>query len=1000
MIKRQILFLFLLLLEMSISAQNIMLKGSVESKSGEKIPGASIFAKDIQKGTMTDEEGAFTIQCNSKTVLQISCIGYKTRQVPVNGKSSLKIILEEDSHDLEEVVVVGYGVMRKSDLTGAVTSVKAEEALKQMPVSNITDALQGRLSGVSIVSASGQPGSEATIRVRGVNSIQADTGPLVVIDGFIGGSLSSLNPADIESIEVLKDASATAIYGSQGANGVILVTTKNAEKGKIKLQYNGYVNFKTPYSLPDMMTPGEFARLANDYGKEFYTASGVEVREFYNVDEIAAFDNGSAGYDYIDNIFRKCGIEHIHEVSVSGGENKTQYLISGRYSSNEGIVETSFNKKVNYRVKIDSDIRPWLKTGVNLWGEYTTSKGPRFSQYRGVLIESLIFPNTVSPRDETGKYNNLDLLGSAQYNPMGHIWEQDKDDYSYRSRLQGYVDLKLLPGLSLRINQSFNFGSSLYRSTFNEDSYETWAGTSLTSARAQNSQSYSWINSNILSYIKEINRNHRLNATFVFEQSRSDDFVNTSSATGLASIAIGADNTSLGKVTGGESSRIKTAMMSALARVNYVFMNRYMLTASYRWDGSSRLAYNKRWDSFPSLALAWDIKQENFMEGLPFDQLKVRLGYGQTGNQAVAAYSAFNEYTASRNADNDLVISLKRIGNPDLGWERTEQYNVGLDFGFFNNRLAFNVDLYHKLSKDVLININVPLHTGQETKLANIARILNKGIEVTVNATPVANKNVMWNSVLTLSHNQGTFEKFSDGTDMITPSGGYENDYFRYIKGKRVGTIWGYFYDGIWKTAEVFELPESENRPEAGSYKFKNLDDNSSITVDDQGIIGNGQPKFNWGWSNTVNWKNFDFNLFVIGYHGFDIYNYTRQARTIGLTPNPEMNNRWRPDDESGYLEGFIKTPTGGRISSLFVEKGGFVKVKSITVGYTLPQKALQKLRVSSLRCYVSVQNPFMFTGYSGIDPEVTLKTPLASGIDWGYYPNGRNYMLGLNFSF
>lgn len=1000
MIKRQILFLFLLLLGMGAFAQNIVLKGSVESNSGEKIPGVSIFAKDTQKGTMTDEKGAFTIQCSPKTVLQISCIGYKTKQVSVNGKSSLKIVLEEDNHDLDEVVVVGYGVMRKSDLTGSVVSVKADEALKQMPVANITDALQGRLSGVSIVSASGQPGSEATIRVRGVNSIQADTGPLVVIDGFIGGSLSSLNPADIESIEVLKDASATAVYGSQGANGVILVTTKNAEKGKIKLQYNGYVNFKTPYSLPDMMTPGEFARLANDYGKEFYTASGAEIREFYNVDEITAFDNGSAGYDYIDNIFRKCAIEHNHEVSLSGGENKTQYLISGRYSSNEGIVETSSNEKVNYRVKIDSEIRSWLKMGVNLWGEYTTSQGPRFSQYRGVLIESLIFPNTVSPKDENGKYNNLNQLGSAQYNPMGHIWEQDKDDYSYRSRLQGYVDLRLLPGLSLRMNQSFNFGSSLYRSTYNEDCYETWAGTSLTSARAQSSQSYSWINSNILSYVKEINRNHRLNATFVFEQSRSDDFVNISSASELASISIGADNTSLGKVTGGESSRIKTAMMSALARVNYVFMNRYMLTASYRWDGSSRLAYDKRWDSFPSLAFAWDIRQENFMEGLPFDQLKLRLGYGQTGNQAVAAYSAFNEYMASRNADNNLVLSLKRIGNPDLGWERTEQYNVGLDFGFFNNRLAFNVDLYHKLSKDVLININVPLHTGQETKLANVARILNKGIEVTVNATPVANKNVRWNSTLTLSHNQGTFEKFSGGTDMISPSGGYENDYFRYIKGERIGTIWGYFYDGIWKTAEVLELPESESRPEAGSYKFKNLDDNPLITVDDQGIIGNGQPKFNWGWSNTVNWKNFDFNLFMIGYHGFDIYNYTRQVRTIGLTPNPEMNNRWRPDDESGYLEGFIKTPTGGRISSLFVEKGGFVKVKSITVGYTLPQKVLQRLRISSLRCYVSVQNPFLFTKYSGIDPEVTLKTPLASGIDWGYYPNGRNYMLGLNFSF
>ena len=1000
MIRKRIIFLFLYLLcGMGISAQEMVVKGRVESKTGEEIPGASVFVKETKKGSMTDRNGDFSISCTSKSVLQVSCIGYKTKQVSVNGKNFLKVVLEEDDHNLDEVVVVGYGVMRKSDLTGSVASVNAGEALKQMPASNITDALQGRLSGVSIVSASGQPGSSATIRVRGVNSINADTGPLVVIDGFIGGNLTSLNPADIQSIEVLKDASATAIYGSQGANGVILVTTRNAEKGKVSVHYNGYVNFKTPYSLPDRMTPGEFARLANDYGNEFYTASGAAPRVFYTDDEIAAFDNGSAGYDYVGNIFRKAAIEHTHEVSVSGGENKTQYLISGRYSYNDGIVKTSSSKTANYRVKIDSEIKPWLKVGVNLWGEYGTSIGPRFSQYRGILIESLIFPNTVAPKNENGKYNNLNLLSSAQYNPMGHIWELDKDDYTLNTRLQGYVELTLLPGLTLRTNHSITFGSNLYRSTFNEDSYEAFAGNGLSSAKAQSSQSKSWVNSNILSYMKEINRNHRLNATLVFEQSYSDSFLNTTTAVGLPSIEIGANNTSLGSTVGASSSRSKATLMSALARVNYVLMNRYMLTASYRWDGSSRLAYENRWDAFPSLALAWDINQEPFMEGTPFDQLKLRLGYGQTGNQAVTPYSAFNEYSASRNAANELLLQLVRIGNPKLKWEHTEQYNLGLDFGFFNNRLAFNVDLYHKLSKDVLINVNVPSYTGQETTLDNAAHILNKGIEVTINATPVTTKEVTWNSVLTLTHNKGTFEKFSDGTNMIVPSGGYEYDYFRYIKGQRIGTIWGYVCDGIWKTDEVAALSAVVDRPEAGQYKYRDIDDSGSVTTDDQCVIGNGQPKFNWGWSNTVAYKNFDFSLFMIGYHGFDIYNYTRQARTVGLTPNPEMNNRWRPDNEAGYIEGFVKTPTT-RPSSLFVEKGGFLKVKSITVGYTLPKKALQKLRVNSLRCYASIQNPFLITKYSGMDPEVTLKNPLISGIDWGYYPNGRNYMVGLDFSF
>lgn len=1000
MIRQQILLLTLIILGLNGFAQNIVVNGTVEDRSGEKIIGASVLAKDSKVGTTTDVNGNFTLKCSRNSILEVSYIGYKSKEVPVDGKTSLNIFLEENNYNLDELVVVGYGTMRKSDLTGSVASVKATDALKQMPTSNITDALQGRLSGVNIISSTGQPGAESTIRVRGVNSIQADAGPLVVIDGFIGGSLGQLNPADIESVEVLKDASATAIYGSQGANGVILVTTRNVEKGKTVVNYNGYISFKTSYKLPDRLSPGQFARLVNEYGQEFYTASGASPREFYSADEIAAYDNGSAGYDYVDNIFRNCAVETTHEVSISGGQKKTQYLISGRYSYNEGTVETSYSQRANYRVRIDSDIKSWLKAGVNVWGDYSTSQGPRFSQYRGVLLESLIFSNTISPKNEDGKYNNQNVLGSAQYNPMGHIWEQDKDDYTYRSRLQGYVELKILPGLTFRMNQSFNFISSIYRSTFNQDCYETWAGSSITSARAQSSQSKNWLNSNILSYVKEFNDNHRLNATLVFEQSQSDDFVNTSNASGLASIEIGANNTSLGSFTGGQSNRIKSAMMSFMARANYVFKDRYMLTASFRRDGSSRLSYDKRWDNFPSVALAWNVRQEPFMDNTPFDQLKLRFGYGETGNQSVAAYSAFNEYSASRNADNNLVLSLSRIGNPDLGWERTNQYNIGLDFGFLNNRLVFNVDLYHKLSKDVLINVNVPLHTGQQTKLANVAEILNKGIEVTINATPVVSKDLTWNSVLTLTHNQGTFEKFNEGTDMIMPSGGYENDYFRYIKGSRIGTIWGYKYDGIWKSSEVAAMPESDKRPEAGSYKFVNLDDDSAITVDDQCVIGNGQPKFNWGWSNTVRWKDFDFGMFIVGFHGFDIYNCTREKRLATLSPMPEFNNRWRPDNETGYIEGFIKTPTTGHISSLFVEKGDFVKVKSITVGYSLPEKILQKFDIASMRWYVSVQNPFLFTGYSGIDPEVTLKTPLASGIDWGYYPNGRNYLLGLSLSF
>ncbi|MEG1587681.1 MAG: SusC/RagA family TonB-linked outer membrane protein, partial [Bacteroidales bacterium] len=525
----------------------------------------------------------------------------------------------------------------------------------------------------------------------------------------------------------------------------------------------------------------------------------------------------------------------------------------------------------------------------------------------------------------------------------------------------------------------------------NANSYAAWATSGgKTKAGASNTSNYSWTNQNILSYVKEFNRDHRINATAVFEQTYDNNFTNKSYATDLVSTIIGGDNTALGAKMEASSLRTKVTMMSWMGRVNYVFKNRYMMTASWRYDGSSRLAKDNRCEHFPSIALAWNMKEESYLQSVDFlSQLKLRVGYGETGNQSVPIYAAYTEYEAKRTATNELALVTKRVGTPDLKWERTNQWNGGVDLGFFNNRLTASVDVYHKLSKDVLLEVNAPMYTGFSSRLGNAAHILNKGFEITIGADPIAGRNFTWNTNVTLSKNVGTIERLDGDKEYAVLGGQYENGYFRNIKGKKIATMWGYVSDGLWQKDQLEQAPAGT---EAGSYKFKDLDGKAGISVDDMTEIGNGQPTFQWGWNNTLNYKNFDLGLFIIGVHGFDIYNYTREARLMGLSPNPEWKNRWRGGNENTTIPGFVKSTNAKTPSSQFVEKGDFVKVKSITLGYTLPQSVLQKAKINNLRVYASVQNPFVFTGYSGLDPEVTLKSPLTSGIDWGYYPNGRNF--------
>ena len=556
------------------NAQNLTVTGTVTDNLGPVI-GASIQVEGTSNGCITDIDGNYTLpNVPANATLVFSYIGYQTQKIAVGGKTKIDVKLAEDSQLLQEVVVVGYGVQRKSDLTGAVASVKAADALKNTPTGNVSDALQGRMAGVSVLSGSGNPTEDNTIRVRGINSITAETGPLVVIDGFIGGSLQSLNPSDIQSIEVLKDASATAVYGSRGANGVILVTTKNPSQDKLTVSFNAFANIKTVAKYADNLSTYEYANLVNDYGKEYF---GYGDNHYYSAEQLAAFKSGKAGYDYSREIFRSPAVTQNYEMSIAGGGEKTTFLASLRYQNDEGIIKESSSQIYSWRLKVDTKIKKWLKAGMNIYGHYRETSTPRVNEYDGLIQQAMYFPSTIEPQDEDGNYNNSFFEGSSTYNPMGHIWEADNANKTINNRIQGYVQFDIMDGLSFRSQLGVLLDNRLNTSVQNDKSYYAFKNSNLSQGQARSYWNTSWLNTNTLSYVKEFNANHRVNATAVFEQSYDNNFNHTGTAYGLDYIdRIGINNLawSNAELATNSSDRVINTLMSGMLRVNYVFMNR------------------------------------------------------------------------------------------------------------------------------------------------------------------------------------------------------------------------------------------------------------------------------------------------------------------------------------------------------------------------------------------------------------------------------------------
>ena len=1002
------IFMFFFLFTPFIYSQSRkQITGSVQDVLGNPLIGVSILETGTSNGTITDMNGTYSLNISStNATLRFSYIGYEEQLIKIQGRNVINVKMNEETSNLDEVVVVGYGVQRKSDLTGAISSINAAETLKKMPAAQVADLLQGRIAGLSIVNSSGAAGATPTLRVRGVNSIKADGGPLVVIDGFPGGNLSAINPADIKSIEVLKDASSTAIYGSRGANGVILITTKSPKEGKLSVDYNGYVVAGTPANKPSIMPVNEFAHMANDWNQAYYG------KDLYTERQIINFTNGYDTYDYIGNIINDYAISHSHDISIKGGNDKLSFLFSTQYIHNKGIAGHSTNDRWNYRLKVDANITKKLKFGANFYGMVNSAAGNNFSGQYSLLTLAQQFPQTVLPYDKEGNLTQGTIDNTGIYNPIGFIDEQKRnnnEDMTFNNWLQAYISYEIIPGLTFRNEQQVNMGNRFYGTTSSKQSMNGFLkGKSL--ATYYDANSWGWRMTNTLNYTKELNKNNRINATIGVEESISRSYTMKQTAEGLTSESIGWKNMMLAENSKLENNEVtKTTAISYFGRINYVLMSRYMATVTFRRDGSSLLSYDHRWDNFPSFSLAWNLKEESFLKNVNFlDQLKLRYGYGVSGNQAVAAYSAYTQYDAT--IGNGQIAYTLVPGNPILKWEKTHQHNYGIDAAFLNGRISFTFDYYDKKTKDAINTVVLPADTGLSSGLRNAAEISNKGFEITLGITPFTTKDFYWKADISLAHNKAKIEKLGDiDSDFMEIGTGWGNSFYRYFAGEPIGAIYGLQSTGVWSTEEYnnpdIKKPTSPTvRP--GSYKYVDQDDSGTIDADDYVIIGNGQPKFNWGMNNSFTYKNFDLNIFLIGFHGFDIYNYPRARLTSSLSPFPELAERWiAGKNENAIIAGFGKdrdaiTSPETVASSTFVEKGDFVKLKSITLGYNFSKGLLSKINLSAARVYFSIKNVCTITKYSGNDPELSISNPLRPGLDMGTYPSQREYLLGLNVSF
>ncbi|GHB87053.1 SusC/RagA family TonB-linked outer membrane protein [Persicitalea jodogahamensis] len=979
---------------MSVSFAQQTITGKITDENDQSVPGANVFIKGSTTGTTSAADGSFSIRAASSDTLVFSFLGYKMAERRVGNATTLDISMEPDARTLNDVVVVGYGTTRKSDLTGSLASVTAKEFEKQ-PLTRMDQALQGRAAGVQVNQTSGAPGAGFKIRIRGANSISGDNAPLYVLDGLVVGDINSLNVNDIASMEVLKDASATAIYGSRGANGVILITTKQGRKGPAKVEFGYFTGISNVVQKLPFMTPAEFAE-----GVNF-----AEGKEFYTPQEIDALRNGG-GENWQERFFKTAHSNNF-QLSVSGGSDAMDYFISGNLYDTEGTIIDQDYRRYTLRANVNAQASKKIKVGLNTFLSHEKSSGNRVS-----LSGGLTWDPTTPAYDADGNFNFNTIkpgVGNGGINPLVGPLNNVRDAYDNRVTLSGYANYDISKNLV------FNVSGGLDRFESEANSYVPLFVNNVGNARVFNSSVTRLQNTNRLTYTLDSNPNHVLKIDAVHEQQLVTRQSLEATASNFFSDLTAYRDLSLGSIQRTQNNQSDESLQSFLGRVNYALFDRFLFTASVRADGSSKFRPGNRWGVFPSGSVAWRLIEEDFIKNIStISNLKVRASYGLIGSQAIGAratraipiVSPDVNYPLTGGSNTVGVAPSSRLANPDLTWETTRQTNLGVDLGLWNSLLTLSLDLYHKKTTDLLLNSQLPSFVGPTVVTRNIGAVENKGFDISLGLRVLQNDDWNINSTLNVSRNRNKVLALVDdkpielGNEYIGTT--FPVNPTRVEVGKPISSFRGYLFDGVYQLDEADEAAKYGRKP--GDAKYRDLNNDGIISTDDISTIGDGNPNFTWGWNWDVTYRQWNLNFLLTGSQGNDIYNFQR-GRMMGLgsgqfhAVHADYLNRWTPDNPSNIPSSRNSIEL---LSSQFLEDGSYTTLKSVAFGRSFEGDLLRKVGISRLRLYLNADNLFILTKYRGFDPETTASggSDVDLGIDYSTYPINRSFTLGVNVTF
>lgn len=989
---RMMVCLIGMLLPMCIFAQQITVQGVVKDQTGETVIGASVMEKGTTNGTITGIDGDFSLNMSSNGTLVVSFVGYKTQEVQVKGQKQLQVVLSEDAEMLDEVVVIGYGTMKKSDLTGAVSSIGNKD-IKDSPVSNLGQAIQGKISGVQIVDA-GKPGDNVSIKIRGLGSIN-NCDPLVVIDGLPTDlGLSSLNMADVERLDVLKDASATAIYGSRGANGVVMITTKRGTEGKGKLAVSANYSFQNATNVPSLLNAAQYAELSND----MMVNSGRNPNpEWANPSELGA------GTDWMDELLRT-GVMQNYTVSYSGGNEKSHYYVSGGFLDQSGIVKSVNYRRFTFQSNSDAQVLKWLKFSNNITFSADTKKSGSYNI--GDALKALpIYPVKNEDGSWSGPDGNSEWYGSTR-NPIGptELNKSQTDGYNFLANLTAELTFTKW----LKFKSTFGYDAKFWFIDNFTPKYN-WKPTPTeeTSRYKSDNKSFTYLWDNYFLFDHTFAEKHRVGLMAgMSAQWNTNDYLNAQKNVFMFDNVHEMDNGEEMYAIGGNET--EWALLSYMARVNYSYEDRYLLTATIRRDGSSRFGKKHRWGTFPSVSVAWRASQEKwFPKNDYINDLKVRAGYGVTGSQAsVGNYSYLASYNTSVypfgiSSGNQTALVSSTLANPYIHWEEVAQTNIGFDASLFNSRVMFSFDAYLKETRDMLVKASIPITSGFEdttTTYTNAGKVRNQGIEMSLHTINLTGE-LGWETNLTATYNKNKIKDLN--SDVPYYINQINNSYVTMLaKDYPINVFYGYVTDGIFQNQSEVNTHAVQPGAEPGDIRFRDLNNDGVINDSDRTVIGNPNPSWLFSMNNSLSYKGFELSVFLQGIAGNKIYNANNIDNTgmaAAYNQTTDVLKRWQGEGTSNSMPRavFGDPNQNTRVSDRFVENGSYLRLKNITLSYTFPKQWLQKAQIENARLSLSCENVATITGYSGFDPEVGI-----NGIDQNRYPISRTFSLGLNFNF